>query len=78
MDSGQAVSPAQDISTTLMVRGLHRRIHLALSDIHRRSGETEKSDARLKLAEEMDRSSPDDDFSNTMRKLAGDWKNLFR
>jgi hypothetical protein len=49
-----------------------------LSDIHRRSGETEKSDARLKLAEEMDRSSPDDDFSNTMRKLAGDWKNLFR
>ena len=78
MDSGQSVSAAQNISTSLMVRGLHRRIHLALSDIHRRSGETAKADTRLKLAEEMDRSSPDDDFSNTMRKLSGDWKNLFR
>ena len=49
------------------------------ADIYRRLGDLQKADAQMKLAEAMDRSSPDDDFSTTMRnKLAGDWKNLFR
>jgi tetratricopeptide (TPR) repeat protein len=79
MESGQGVSPAQNIQTSILVRGLHRRIHLGLADIYRRLGDARKADERLKLAEEMDRSSPDDDFSTTMlNKLAGDWKNLFR
>jgi hypothetical protein len=79
MDSGAGVAPERDVSTALTVRGLHRRIHLGLSDIYRRSGEIAKADARLKQAEEMDRSSPDDDFSKTMlNKLAGEWKDLFR
>jgi len=77
IDSGRSLSPAQNIATRLMVRGLHRRIHLALADIHRRLGDAAKADTRLQLAEQMDRSSPDDDFSTTMNKLAGDWKNLF-
>jgi tetratricopeptide (TPR) repeat protein len=78
IDSGRGLSPAQNIATRLIVRGLHRRIHLALADIHRRLGDVAKADTRLKLAEQMDCSSPDDDFSMMMlNKLAGDWKNLF-
>jgi hypothetical protein len=79
IESGQAVSSAQNIQTSMLVRGLHRRIHLSLAGIYQRVGDARKADERLKLAEEMDRSSPDDDFSTTMlNKLAGDWKGLFR
>jgi tetratricopeptide (TPR) repeat protein len=79
LQSGERLRPGQDISTALSARGLHRRIHLALSDVHRRSGDADRADARLKLADAMDRSSPDDEFSKTMlNRLAGEWKDLFR
>jgi tetratricopeptide (TPR) repeat protein len=79
IDSGRGLSPDQNIATRLMVRGLYRRIHLALADIHRRLGDAVQADAHLQLAEQLDRSSPDDDFSTTMlHKLSGDWKNLYR
>jgi tetratricopeptide (TPR) repeat protein len=75
--SGQNVTPTQNIQTSLFVRGIHRRIHLALSNVYQRLGDAKKANDRLELATEMDRSSPDDEFSTTMNKLIDEWKNLF-
>jgi tetratricopeptide (TPR) repeat protein len=77
ISSGDAISPLIDIRTRLQVRGLHRRIHLSLADIYQRAGNMSRADEQLRLAKTMDQSSPNDDFSTTMRtKLASDWKHL--
>jgi tetratricopeptide (TPR) repeat protein len=81
MDSGQSISPTAMIDKRLYMRGLHRRIYLGLADIYQRlnrKGDAKKAKERLAMAEDMDRSSPDDDFSNTMKGLSGDWGKLFR
>ncbi|MET0154415.1 MAG: hypothetical protein ABW298_17640 [Candidatus Binatia bacterium] len=74
--------PASNIQTSMLVRDLHRRIHLALAEAYQRlnrRGDAKKAKQRLRLAEEMDRSSPDDDFSTRMRSaLSGELKNLLR
>jgi tetratricopeptide (TPR) repeat protein len=81
IDSGRSISPMAMIDKRLQVRGLHRRIHLGLADIYQRLNrkrDANKAKERLAMAETMDRSSPDDDFSNTMRGLSGEWGKLFR
>jgi tetratricopeptide (TPR) repeat protein len=79
METGSTLPRGLNIQTNVMVRTLHRRIHLALADIYGRLGDAAKADQRLKLAEEMDRSAPTDDFSTTMlHKLAGEWQSLFK
>ncbi|PWU02551.1 MAG: hypothetical protein C5B51_20640 [Terriglobia bacterium] len=81
IDSGKSISPTAMIDNRLQVRGLHRRIHLGLADVYQRlnrKGDAKKAKERLVLAEDMDRSSADDDFSNTMRGLSGEWEKLFR
>jgi tetratricopeptide (TPR) repeat protein len=75
----KSVPARQNIQTSLQVRGLYRRIHLRLADVYERLGDLAKAEQRLNLAREMDRSSPDDEFSKTMlNNLAGEWKDLFR
>jgi tetratricopeptide (TPR) repeat protein len=76
INAGERAPSAQNIVTSLGVRGLHRRIHLSLADIYRRMGDIAGAEDRLRRAEEMDRSSPDDEFSTTMRSLASEWKKL--
>ena len=78
LSSGQSVSPSRNIQTSVLVRSLYRRIHLGLADVYQRMGDARNAGKRLNRAEEMDRSSPDDDFSTTMTKLSGDWQKLFR
>jgi tetratricopeptide (TPR) repeat protein len=82
IETGSTLPAEKNIQTNMMVRTLHRRIHLALADIYRRlgrKGDAAKAAQRLKLAEEMDRSAPDDDFSTTMlHGLAGEWQSLFK
>jgi tetratricopeptide (TPR) repeat protein len=78
LSSGQAVPSSRNIQTSTLVRTLHRRIHLGLADVYQSLGDTEKAGDRLERAEQMDRTSPDDDFSTTMTKLSGDWQKLFR
>jgi tetratricopeptide (TPR) repeat protein len=73
---GESAPSANHIATSIAVRGLHRRIHLALADIYRRSGDIVNADDRLRRVEEMERSAPDDEFSTTMRNAAGRWMNL--
>ena len=81
IDSGKGISPMAMIDKRLQARGLHRRIHLGLADVYRRlnrKGDAKKAKEHLAMAEDIDRSSPDDDFSNTMRDLSGEWGKLFR
>jgi hypothetical protein len=81
IDPRKGISPISMIDKRLQVRGLHRRIHLGLSDVYQRlnrEGDAKKAKERLAMAEDLDRSSPDDDFSNTMRGLSGKWGKLFR
>jgi hypothetical protein len=80
INSGKNISPMARIDKRLAVRGLHRRLHLGLSDLYRRlnrPGDAKMAKERLALAEEMDLSSPNDDFSNTMRGLSDQWGKLF-
>lgn len=79
IDSGKSISPMAMIDKRLHVRGLHRRIHIGLADVYQRlnrKGDVKKAKERLTMAEDMDRSSPDDDFSNTMRSSSNKWGKL--
>ena len=79
MNAGQEVPSLLNIQTSLQTRNLYRRIHSTLADVYLRLGDEDKAKAELELAAEMERSTPDDEFSTTMRnKLAGGWDNLFR
>lgn len=79
MQAGKSVPPRQNIQISLHVRGLYRRINMQLAEIYRHLGDLTRAEDRLNRVREMDRSSPDDEFSNTMRnKLSGEWNDLFR
>jgi len=81
LESGSVHGGVSQIEASLNVRGLHRRIHLGLAEAYqrlRRPGDAKKAKERLRLAEEMDRSSPDDEFSNRMRSaMSNELKDLF-